>query len=341
VLAALLLLHARVPRPGLVLAVILATSVIRMLLDMASFFGVPVSLPGLPVFLPAAVSSSVDLRTIAPTALPLCLALTGTGVTRARRFWAGVMTFAVLAGIVFGASRIALIRGLFIVLFYMFFQRRTVWLLSLMTAGTIGALAINMNPELLYKLPQDVRRSFISVVVPSDFTDIHKSIEGSNRWHFDLAKLGFRRWTRGPATYAVGNAVKAPYVDAQTDLSYEEMIEQAVNMGGYESGLWTVLAILGSAGAVLYSLVLWKLTAPLVSTVWRRRVSTPALALAFLALTAVADWLVFSPMAGGFPTLPLPLMALARAAIVAEDADSPEETAEAPVAAAGRPAMHS
>jgi hypothetical protein len=88
----------------------------------------------------------------------------------------------------------------------------------------------------------------------------------------------------------------------------------AASMGYYESGLWTILAVLGVAGGVLYILVFVGLLRPIIRPLLQHRICDYTHAFYFLAAAGTAVWLTFSWIAGHFPSQELLMAVIARAA---------------------------
>jgi hypothetical protein len=315
VFAVLILGHGRMVNGRVVLNVLFVIVIVRALTAVVSLTGLDPTIPGVPIAFPSAAFGYADLRVSGLMLMSMALAISCSARSSPGRRAAGFLGILTIPAVAFGASRVSLIKGLFTLALFVTVRKRVFLTLTLAMIAAAVVMVINTDPEMLYKLPIGARRAFTGVVLPSEFAGIRATIEGSDRWHWDLAAGGFRRWTRSPAAFFVGNMVRAPYSAWNDDLSYEEMLEKAICMGSYEAGLWSVLSVYGLIGATLAAMLMWNLANPVFREVWRNSAWTPTTALCFVALSALAEWVVFCPVSGGFPNHQIAMLAVATAAL--------------------------
>lgn len=196
-------------------------------------------------------------------------------------------------------------------------RRRFGWFALIGAVVVTLIIIINRHPDSLYRLPESARRS-LSILVSESSTrwlDWHDMNRISNMWHQRLGHLGFERWTASPLTFLFGNRVE-PFDEAYNAYSatWETKADIAAKLGLYEAGLWTVLGLAGVIGLLCYaSLFVFLLKGPL-GLIHHATGNLPARALAFMALISIALWVVFSWIAGGFPSYELLLAFLAKVA---------------------------
>jgi hypothetical protein len=140
----------------------------------------------------------------------------------------------------------------------------------------------------------------------------------SNQWHRGLQAEGFRRWTESPWTFLFGYGLRPSpelfetnqyYVDPQTAVNI------SANVGAYESGLWTVLGLVGSLGFLLYALLFLYFLKRTMPYFLRRPRGTIWEGLIFWACFSSITWYFLSYYEGSFPSLELFLLILAADAV--------------------------
>ena len=140
-------------------------------------------------------------------------------------------------------------------------------------------------------------------------------VDGSDEWHRQLALMAITRWTASPWSFLFGHRLIpfAAGTDPMTQ-SFFDIMKSAADLGYYEAGFWTVLAVTGAVGGILYGVTLWKLARPLWGWVWRKRNWVPSTAFGFMALSSTLLWFVFGWILGHFPSEQIILLLIARAA---------------------------
>jgi hypothetical protein len=166
--------------------------------------------------------------------------------------------------IVMGASRFMTLMYLVLPIFFFAWTRRWWYCLLALVVGAGIISTLNLNPHLLDKLPDSIARSLSGFIIKPEVTDVQAGTVGSDEWHSSLRKEGYDRWTQSPLTFLFGYGIR-PSPDffevKQFSLDPKMIVGIAANVGAYECGLWTVLAVLGAVGLLLYTLLflqIWK-----------------------------------------------------------------------------------
>ncbi len=101
----------------------------------------------------------------------------------------------------------------------------------------------------------------------------------------------------------------------------EDYLESSAKVGAYESGWWTVIAVTGLTGFMLYLAALLYLLRRLLPILLRDRVHDHRHAFAFMAVFGIIIWLVLGWTNGGFPSTEIMFGFLALLAIDDEKAE--------------------
>jgi len=268
------------------------------------------------VLLPAATAGASDLRTVAIPLETLSLAFAQSARTRPRRIACYLMAAAAVFSLFFGGGRISLGIGFVTAVTWAVVTRRSAMAAAGIVIVGCALLWLNAEPDYIYKLPSTVRRALSVAVVDSQFTDIHRSVELSNIWHKELIRLGMARWSESPVAMLLGRMVK-PYAEhydvPHTSLEGRAFI--AAEMGSYESGLWTVLGVLGLVGAALYAATFIAFLRRALLPLLRNELDGYRFVIAFAAFSSSLSWALFSWIAGHFPSYQLMLCGMAMIAI--------------------------
>ncbi len=298
------------------LAAIYATALIRSTLGaLGYFFPAIFMVPVINYVVPGVYTGGIELR---ESALWLLFASMAYLSMVRRPFWVAVnLAMVVVCGwfVLLGGGRVSL--GMFFVapLLWAVLERRWVLLLggALLLASVV--MTLNVRPDMVYRFPARVRRTLSIVILKSPYQDVHRLVEGSDEWHQRLAVLGARKWLSSPVSFLLGNRVY-PFDEEFKSLtaSMDVKLRVAADLGYYESGLWTVLAVIGLVGAWLYVMLFIVLLREPAAALWRRGIRDHTDAFAFLAVVSLAVWLLFSWIAGHFPSEQLLLALIARAA---------------------------
>jgi len=292
-----------------------SAALVRCLLGVAGYvFPQVLPMTGISVVLPGLYSEGIELR--ASGIWLLYLALSSWSLSGRRIHWvhSSMVVFAV-ACVLLGGGRGSL--GLMVGLLgiWMCVERRFVMLGVCAVSLAAIAVTLNVNPDLIYGFPDRLQRMLSILMVRSPFLDVHRIIEGSDEWHRQLATIAIARWTDSPVSFLFGHRL-IPFSAGMDPMaqSFYDVMKTAADLGYYEAGLWTTLAVTGAVGGILYGLTLWKLSKPLWGWVRKERVRSIAGAFGFMALSSTLLWLVFGWIMGHFPSEQIVMLLIARAA---------------------------
>ncbi len=221
--------------------------------------------------------------------------------------------------ILLGGSRTGMAQLLFFPLFFFAINRR--WLLMMGAAGCslVLILSLNANPRVLYKLPYRVARA-ASILLVHEKTDVQEDVKASNEWHrVALPSEAYKRWTESSRSMAFGTGIR-PYNPLELNIFYGRdfiyaMAQVSADMGAYESGFWTVLAVTGLVGLGLYLWLLGWLLMQLLPVLFKRGMRDVVWAALFWACYSIVSWIVFAVPSGTYPSFEIFIGLLALAAI--------------------------
>ena len=208
--------------------------------------------------------------------------------------------------LLFGSGRTALVLVCLIPIFAAALYRKVVPLfLTLFIAGLV-MLTLNLAPTILDPLPPRVQRSASILLISENQADKYGLAGSSDEWHANLRALGFKKWTESWHSFLFGTGIR-PYDNAisQTiigETTNEDYQESSAKVGAYESGWWTVIAVTGLTGLILYLTVLFYLLRRLVPILLREKVRDHAHAFAFMGVFGIIIWLGLGWTNGNFPS---------------------------------------
>ena len=301
---------------NLLLAMYLA-SLCRVILGFIAYYlpRVMFYLPGVNYVPSGALTAGLDLRAsvLIFTSLSLCY----TSLSKLRTV--GLLHLLMLAPalwlILLGGGRVSVAMFFGIILLWTLLQRRVLFLGALAVFLILLVVVLNRDPAVIYRFPARMQRTLSIFVIGSGRAEIQKPLTSSNVWHKDLAQLGRQNWLKSPVSFLVGNrvhrfdeALYRPWISSD----YRELIVS--RQGYYEAGLWTILAVTGCVGAVLYLLMFYNLLGRIAPVLIAGGVRDYTTALCFLAFSSTLMWLVFCWIYGHFPSQELMLMIIAAAA---------------------------
>jgi hypothetical protein len=222
-----------------------------------------------------------------------------------------------------GGSRGLLIGTVFFVLFLCLVLRRWLTLAALSAAFAVLFAVFNFWPGILDQMPYRVERGLSILVFRADAQrDIHEDVRGSDIYHENLRKEGWRRFTARPANVIYGTGMKPFDVGAVLNVGYFEidpssiLVQMVADNGAYESALWTVLAVTGALGFLLYAGLLvpwlWQLVRALREQRWR---GEQFIVVAW-ACGSIAAWFAMMNYYGTFPSFEIFFAILAMALVV-------------------------
>ncbi len=296
-------------KPRLLLGLLYAAFLVRALLSVGAFFFADVVTN--PKFGFAFMSETLGVHDLRQAGIQTVLLgfmfakLAKGNIWKAVNY--GIMGMAAIL-VALGGGRVSVVMVCVIPLIWGFIRKKWGLMTGISAVGLGLVIFINQNTHMLYKLPPTARRA-LSVLVAETSTswvDWHISNQSSNYWHRYLAEMGWKRWTRNPATFLFGDRVK-PFDEAYHaySTSLETRAEIAAQLGSYESGLWSILGVLGAVGAGLYIALFRHFLGPVLSAVRKEGVRDAAHALGCLAIIQFALWSLFCWTAGGLPSYEL------------------------------------
>lgn len=289
----------------------------RILLGLTAFF-FPAFLyvPGVNFVLPATDVGFSDLRTSALLFASLNLCYASMSRVFLRTAFHVVMVGCAGVLTLMGSGRVSFLIFCTVTLLLAMLRRKMTVLMALLCVLLATATYLNRNPEVLFNAPERVRRPLSALVIDSPQHDVHREVRLSNRWHFELGRMGRERWLASPLTFLFGNHVSPFSEDYYTRTgNMEARMEIAAGIGSYESGLWTMLAVLGLAGTGIYAVLFGRLLKGLVREVRLNGIRDYEHAFYFLALSTSATWLLFCWISGHFPSMVLFFCTIAYAAL--------------------------
>jgi len=265
-------------------------------------------------------SRSDDLRWsgISLATLAICYFLMKKGLLR-KTFHAIVFLGSCVA-LVLGSGRTVVVLAGAMPLFVVLLYRKLVPLIVTSIALVGLVFIVNSDPSVLNPLPFRVQRSLSVLLLKKGEATHYGKTEASDRWHEDLRKLGYSKWTQSWQTVLFGTGIR-PFdfslqeVRPGITINMENLMDSAAKVGSYESGWWTVIAVTGVVGLMLYASVLFYLLRKLLPILLRERVSDHSHAFAFMAVFGIVIWIGLGWTNGGFPTTEIMFGFLALAAL--------------------------
>lgn len=221
--------------------------------------------------------------------------------------------------LLFGAGRTVLVLACLIPLFAALIYRQVIpMILATLAVGTV-VLVLNLNPSLLDHVPFSVQRSTSILLVEKSESVKYGLAESSDLWHANLRALGLKKWTESWHNFLFGTGIR-PYDNAISEqvagiTTNQDFLESSAKVGAYESGWWTVIAVTGLTGLVLYVTVLLYLLRRLVPILLKDKVRDHAHAFAFMGVFGIIIWIGLGWTNGGFPSTEIMFGFLALAAI--------------------------
>lgn len=223
-----------------------------------------------------------------------------------------------------GGSRLALVglAGTFFLALMIY--RKWVAMLGLAAISLVAIILVNASPETLYGLPESARRAVSGFIINDATSEALGETSQSNLWHERLAREGWNSWTENVGTILFGRGVRpfeegAWYVFGTNDLMFEARVEQAIQTSRFEKGLWDTLCTFGVVGFALFCICIFRICSGLFPILLKRRISSPPLGLAFLAVSGCLTWLLLCWIGGSFPSYPILLGFVAMAALREEE----------------------
>lgn len=278
-------------------------------------FNVPLIIPGRNYVLSfSAHDSLIPMRYVAFMLLTSALILFHS--TRSIIYRAALLPVFAFACIlvVMGEGRFATLVMLMLPTAFCAWSRRwaLLFLVGTLSVGTI--LFINAAPDTLNSLPRQAGRALSGLVFSKNASQEDFETEASDHWHQALREEGYKRWTSSPADFLFGDGI-TPSFDLYDQKKFKEDPETAVkngaNIGGYESGLWSVVGLFGVVGFGLYLLLFIRLRKDVLPYFFRRPKGTFWEGIVFWGCYSAITWYLVCYFQGYSPEFEMLLMIIA------------------------------
>lgn len=248
-------------------------------------------------------------------------------------------------GFLCGGSRGLLIGMIFFALFLCIALKRWLTMAALGLAFALLFATFNFFPGILDAMPYRVERGLSIMVFRADAQrDIHDDVRGSDEFHTTLRAEGLRRWTADPKNIAVGTGIKPFDVGSVLNVGRFEvdqfslLTQMCADNGGYESALWSVLAVLGAVGFFLYAGLLLPWLRQLFLAVRSRKWRGEQFIIIAWACASIATWFVMMNFYGSYPSFEI-FFAILSMAVIADRRIARLNDPTSPVAALPAPAF--
>ncbi len=208
--------------------------------------------------------------------------------------------------LLFGSGRTVLVLVCLIPLSAALLYRKVVPLFFSTISVLIVVAVLNARPSLLDQVAPRVQRSVSILLLDKTQADKYGRAGSSDLWHANLRALAVKKWTGSWHTFFFGTGIR-PYDNTMRETivgltTNEDYLESSAKVGAYESGWWTVTAVTGLIGMILYLIVLFHLLRRLLPILLKEKVRDHRHAFAFMAVFGIVIWLGLGWTNGGFPS---------------------------------------
>lgn len=223
------------------------------------------------------------------------------------KIFLGAFFLLAIAGVLFGGGRAGFMVSVILGFCFLVLYRK--WSLILASFAAFVALAalVNISPGMLNPLPYGAQRVAQTLI----FADGNRSeaagdAAGSDEYSVRLRNLGWKNWTESPWTIVFGQGMRTyqslpPSAAYNGSLMFEAAIDNAAKVGAYESGLWTVLAVVGLAGALFFLNIFRYFIGAYFKDLWTYKITNYGRAFAFFGVASLAAWLAACYRSQGVP----------------------------------------
>ncbi len=288
-------------------------------------------------------SRSDDLRWSGLTlaTLAICYFLIEKGVLK--KTFHAIVFFASSVAMLFGSGRTTVVLVAVMPLFAAILYRKIIPVFATASVLLTIVFFVNASPIVLNPFPYRVQRSLSILLLNQDEAEFYGKTEGSNEWHEGLRKVAYSKWTQSWATVLFGTGIRPFDVTVGearegTTMTMEDMMYSSAKVGAYESGWWTVMAVTGLVGLVLYGSVLIYLLRKLLPILLRDRITDHTHAFAFMAVFGIVIWIGLGWTNGTFPSTEILFGFLALAGFQDRVRITRQENVSVPIAATAQPA---
>ncbi len=238
------------------------------------------------------------------------------------KVWHG-FTFVVSAyAWLLGGSR-AQVAGVLILAFILLIIFRKWFQITIaVTVVAILVALLNVSPTIIEPLPYRMQRGLSVLIVGSTpQVDVQMDIRGSDQFREVISNEGLVRWTSSWQTMFVGVGIR-PFDENATFMAsrfevdaFTLMVQSSADVGAYETGLWTVLAVTGGVGFLLYAWLLVSFSREIVRAIRAGHLRGGELVICAWAGCSLIGWFFTCYLYGGFPSFELFLGFIAMAVV--------------------------
>ncbi|HEY1169827.1 MAG TPA: hypothetical protein VGH19_00535 [Verrucomicrobiae bacterium] len=241
-------------------------------------------------------------------------------------------------GLLLGGGRVAIAMGLLIPVAAAVAAKRFAWVISAGAAGLLFVASLNLYPGLLDRADSRIQRTLSILVLEKGAVQAHADTASSNYWHERLRDIAIDRWLADAGSFFFGNRVKKfdaelLFVHSQQEWSFEHAIDQASDVGAYETGWFSVLANSGMFGFACYMALFMQFIGRPIAHLYRDGVKDVTGGICFISVYFTTMWLVFGWTFGAYPSFEIMLLIIANVAIYDAARERTRAGAEAVAAA--------
>jgi len=237
-------------------------------------------------------------------------------------------------GLLLGGGRVAIAMGLLVPVLAALATKRFMLIVSAGAAGLLFIAALNLNPAFLDHTDPRVQRTLSILVLEKGAVQAHADTAMSNFWHQRLRTIAIDRWTADTGSFFFGNRVKKfdaelLFVHSQQEWSFERAIDQAADVGAYETGWFSVLANSGLFGfACYFALIVQFIRRPFLH-LYQHGIKDQIGAISFISVYFTSMWSLFGWTFGAYPSFEIMLLIVANVAIYDQARERAQSQAQA------------
>lgn len=256
---------------------------------------------------------------------------------QARTFYFGLLGLGFVA-LLLGGGRVAIAMGLLVPVLAALATKRFMLIASAGAVGLLFIAALNLNPAFLDHTDPRIQRTLSILVLERGAVQAHADTAMSNFWHERLRSIAIDRWSADTGSFFFGNRVKKfdaelLYVHSQQEWSFERAIDQAADVGAYETGWFSVLANSGLFGLAFYLALFAQFIRRPFLYLYQQGIKDQIGAISFISVYFTSMWFIFGWTFGAYPSFEIMLLIIANVAIY----DQARERNQARAVAAAQP----
>lgn len=270
-----------------------------------SFFPGFVYIPGIN-YVPSGASADgsgiADLRSSAPALaiLSLCyLNLKKSFLLRLINLTVMILCFVL---VFMGGGRLGALSLYILPIYWACLTRKYLLIVILFVGFGSGLFLLNSNPDMINNMPPTVQRTLSAFIIKKNVVYVQEAVAGSDEWHDQLQKAGYKRWTESVGSFFFGNGIRPFSKESFTSGDFNDMLKVAIETSRFESALWTILSTLGIVGLLLYLNVFRFLLADSLPLLWKKGICDYQTAMAFLTSYGIFMFVLLGYFAGYYPS---------------------------------------